>query len=59
VTVTLTAHGRRTLDRQVAWMRGRQRTFYEQLPDGEREWVADLLLRLATLIDELAAGPDA
>jgi DNA-binding MarR family transcriptional regulator len=59
VTVTLTDHGRRTLDRQVAWMRGRQRAFYEQLPDGERELVADLLVRLASLIDELAAGPDA
>lgn len=59
VTVTLTDHGRRTLDRQVAWMRGRQRDFYEQLPGEERELVADLLVRLAALIDDLAAGPDA
>jgi DNA-binding MarR family transcriptional regulator len=59
VTVTLTEQGRRTLDRQVAWMRGRQRAFYEQLPDGERDLVADLLIRLSALIDELAAGPDA
>ena len=59
VTVTLTDHGRQTLDRQAAWMRGRQRAFYEQLPGAERELVADLLGRLATLIDELAAGPDA
>jgi DNA-binding MarR family transcriptional regulator len=57
VTVTLTDLGRRTLDRQVAWMRGRQRAFYEGLPDGERETVADLLIRMAALIDELAAGP--
>jgi hypothetical protein len=40
-------------------MRGRQRAFYEQLPDAERELVADLLVRLAGLIDDLAAGPDA
>jgi DNA-binding MarR family transcriptional regulator len=59
VTVTLTALGRRTLDRQAAWMRGRQRAFYEQLPETERELVGDVLIRLAALIDELAAGPDA
>jgi DNA-binding MarR family transcriptional regulator len=59
VTVTLTDHGRETLDRQAAWMRGRQCAFYEQLPGAERELVSDLLVRLATLIDELAAGPDA
>ena len=59
VTVTLTDHGRQTLDRQAAWMRGRQRAFYDQLPVAERELVADLLVRLATLIDQLAAGPDA
>ena len=59
VTVTLTDHGRETLDRQAAWMRGRQRAFYEELPGAERELVSDLLVRLATLIDELAAGPDA
>jgi DNA-binding MarR family transcriptional regulator len=59
VTVTLTDHGRQTLNRQAAWMRGRQRAFYEQLPGEERELVADLLVRLATLIDDLAAGPDA
>jgi DNA-binding MarR family transcriptional regulator len=58
VTVTLTDHGRQMLDRQAGWMRGRQRAFYEQLPGEERELVADLLVRLATLIDELAAGPD-
>lgn len=59
VTITLTDHGRETLDRQAVWMRGRQRAFYEELPGAERELVSDLLVRLATLIDELAAGPDA
>ena len=58
VTVTLTDHGRETLSRQATWMRGRQRAFYEELPGAERALVADLLVRLATLIDELAAGPD-
>jgi DNA-binding MarR family transcriptional regulator len=57
VTVTLTAPGRRTLDRQAAWIRARQRAFYEQLPETERELVGDVLVRLAALIDELAAGP--
>jgi DNA-binding MarR family transcriptional regulator len=59
VTVTLTELGRRTLDRQAAWRRARQRAFYEQLPETERELVGDVLIRLAALIDELAAGPDA
>ncbi|MGI8714742.1 MAG: MarR family winged helix-turn-helix transcriptional regulator [Solirubrobacteraceae bacterium] len=59
VTVTLTDDGRRALDRQVTWMLGRRRTFYDQLPEAERELVSDLLVRLATLIDELAAGPGA
>jgi DNA-binding MarR family transcriptional regulator len=57
VTVTLTDQGRRALNRQREWMRGRQRAFYEDLPEGERETVADLLVRMAALIDELAAGP--
>ena len=57
VTVTLTDTGRETLSRQDAWMRGRQREFFAQLPEAERELVADLLLRLSHLIDDLAAGP--
>lgn len=57
VTVTLTDRGREALDRQDAWMRGRQRAFYEQLPAGEQAVVGPLLVRMATLIDELAAGP--
>jgi hypothetical protein len=59
VTVTLTALGREALRRQDAWLRGRQRAFYAALPSGERELAPDLLIRLAALIDELAAGPDA
>lgn len=58
VTVTLTDFGREALILQDAWMRDRQRTFYEQLPDLERELAPDLLIGLAGLIDELAAGPD-
>jgi DNA-binding MarR family transcriptional regulator len=59
VTVTLTALGRGALHRQDAWLRGRQRAFYASLPSDERELAPDLLIRLAALIDELAAGPDA
>ena len=57
VTVRLTDRGRAALDRQDLWMRGRQRAFFEELPAGEQALAADLLVRLATLIDELAAGP--
>jgi DNA-binding MarR family transcriptional regulator len=57
VTVTLTADGRDTLDAQHDWLQGRQRAFYDTLPDAERELAPDLLIRLAALIDELAAGP--
>jgi DNA-binding MarR family transcriptional regulator len=57
VTVTLTDFGRYSLDQQGEWVRGRQRAFYETLPDVERELAPDLLLRLAELIDDLAAGP--
>jgi len=57
VTVTLTAAGRAALSRQDAWMQGRQRAFYAQLPADERELAPDLLLRMSALIDELAAGP--
>jgi DNA-binding MarR family transcriptional regulator len=59
VTVSLTERGRVALQRQDAWMRGRQRAFVAELSDGERAIAPDLLLRLATLIDELSAGPDA
>jgi DNA-binding MarR family transcriptional regulator len=58
VTVTLTPVGREALCRQDTWMRGRQRAFFDGLPDAERALAGDLLVRLADLIDELAAGPE-
>jgi DNA-binding MarR family transcriptional regulator len=57
VTVRLTALGREMFNSQDAWLRGRQRAFYDGLPPTERELAPDLLIRLAALIDELAAGP--
>jgi DNA-binding MarR family transcriptional regulator len=57
VTVTLTDHGRTLLAEQDGWVRTRTLGFYEALPADEREMVPDLLVRLAGLIDELAAGP--
>jgi DNA-binding MarR family transcriptional regulator len=57
VTVTLTAFGRQALAGQDEWIRTRQLAFYEALPDIERELAPDLLVRLAALIDALAAGP--
>jgi DNA-binding MarR family transcriptional regulator len=57
VTVTLTDAGRAALARQDAWMRGRQREFFDSLPDRERALAPGLLLRLSQLIDDLAAGP--
>lgn len=57
VSVSLTEAGRDALARQDAWLRGRQRAFYDGLPPIERELAPDLLVRLAALIDELAAGP--
>jgi DNA-binding MarR family transcriptional regulator len=58
VTVTLTAAGRDTLCAQHEWIRGRQLAFFDALPGIEQALAPDLLLRLAKLIDELAAGPD-
>jgi DNA-binding MarR family transcriptional regulator len=57
VAVSLTEHGQQLLHDQQEWLRGRQRAFYASLPSTERELAPDLLLRLAELIDELAAGP--
>jgi hypothetical protein len=39
-------------------MRERKLTFFVDLPAAERELVSDLLVRLATLIDDLSTGPD-
>jgi MarR family transcriptional regulator, organic hydroperoxide resistance regulator len=57
VTITLTPNGRELLDTQHEWLRSRQQAFYAELPAGERAVAADLLLRVAALIDELAPGP--
>ncbi len=57
VTVTLTEPGRETFSAYDAWLRGRQRAFYDRLPPIERELAPELLIGLAGLIDELAAGP--
>jgi DNA-binding MarR family transcriptional regulator len=58
VTVSLTDFGRQALRAQDEWMRQRQRMFFDSLPAAERELAPDLLVRLAALIDDLAAGPD-
>ncbi len=57
VTVTLTAQGRELLTEQDEWLQARQLAFHAALPEEERRLSPDLLVRLATLIDELAAGP--
>jgi DNA-binding MarR family transcriptional regulator len=58
VTVALTARGRAVFGEQRDWIRRREREFYATLPQQERELAPDLLVRLAALIDALAAGPD-
>ena len=58
VAVSLTSLGHDLLHAEEDWLRGRQRAFYASLPAAEQELAPDLLLRLAALIDELAAGPD-
>ena len=57
VAVSLTRLGEEVLQAQDEWLRGRQRAFYASLPTAEQALAPDLLLRLAALIDELAAGP--
>jgi DNA-binding MarR family transcriptional regulator len=57
VTVTLTERGRELLADQDSWLRGRQRAFYAGLPAEERALAPDLLVRLAALVDDIAAGP--
>jgi DNA-binding MarR family transcriptional regulator len=57
VAVTLTPLGRELLTEQDSWLQDRQLAFHARLPDDERRLAPDLLVRLATLIDELAAGP--
>jgi DNA-binding MarR family transcriptional regulator len=57
VAVSLTERGEALLHAERDWLRGRQSAFYASLPPDEQEIAPDLLLRLAVLIDELAAGP--
>jgi DNA-binding MarR family transcriptional regulator len=58
VAVALTRKGADVLSREQRWLRARQRDFYRGLPAEERALAPDLLVRLAALIDELAAGPE-
>jgi DNA-binding MarR family transcriptional regulator len=58
VAVSLTGLGHDLLHAEEEWLRGRQRAFYSSLPAAEQELAPDLLVRLAALIDELAAGPE-
>jgi DNA-binding MarR family transcriptional regulator len=58
VSIGLTELGRRALNDQHDWLRQRQRSFYTSLPAQERALAPDLLVRLASLLDELAAGPE-
>jgi DNA-binding MarR family transcriptional regulator len=57
VAVALTPAGRRGVSSEHDWLRKRQRDFFAGLPLQERELSPDLLLRLAELIDDVAAGP--
>ncbi len=59
VEVALTEEGRRLLREEDEWLRARQRAFYDSLPEEEADLAPDLLRRLASLIDELAAGSNA
>lgn len=57
VSVSLTELGEELFHAEDDWLRGRQRAFYASLPPAEQELAPDLLLRVAALIDDLAAGP--
>ena len=58
VSVSLTEVGEQLLHAEDDWLRGRQRSFYASLAPAEQALAPHLLLRLAALIDELAAGPE-
>lgn len=58
IAVMLTSEGRRLFSSQRGWVRERERALYDGLPPSERPIAARGLVRLADLIDELAAGPD-
>jgi DNA-binding MarR family transcriptional regulator len=57
VVVAPTRSGRATLQARYEWLHGLERALFESLSNGERELAPGLLARLATLVDELAAGP--
>ena len=56
VAVTLTDSGRELLEAQEQWVGDRRRAFLASLPPAQRDLVPELLVGLAGLIDELAAG---
>jgi MarR family transcriptional regulator, organic hydroperoxide resistance regulator len=58
VSVTLTDAGRTLLERQHDWLRARERALWTQFAPAERQLVPGLLIQLAGLIDEIAAGPE-
>ncbi len=58
VIVTLTKLGHELLGEQDGWVQARQLAFHAGLPPQERRLAPDLLIRLAELIDDLAAGPN-
>ena len=56
MAVTLTDSGRELLKAQEQWVGDRRRAFLASLPPAQRDLVPELLVGLAGLIDELAAG---
>jgi DNA-binding MarR family transcriptional regulator len=57
VSVRLTERGRGLLGAQHGWLRSRQRAFHAALAPDERTLAPELMVRVASLIDELAGGP--
>lgn len=56
IAVRLTPDGRSILSRQDTWIRNRERAFYAALDAEERGLAPELLRKLATLIDAIAAA---
>jgi MarR family transcriptional regulator, organic hydroperoxide resistance regulator len=57
VHAVLTPSGRRALSERHEWLRVREQALFGSLSARERALAPQLLRRLATLVDELAAGP--
>ena len=57
VHVLLTPSGRRALSERHEWLRMREQALFGLLSARERALAPRLLRRLATLVEELAAGP--